>query len=103
MLKKTRGYWGRKSKTYRNAKQQLIKSMQYATRDRRRKKREFRSLWITRLAAAARLNGLSYSRLIDGLKKANVRLDRKSLSEIAIRDPQGFQEISKVAQAALAA
>ncbi|MBI4178277.1 50S ribosomal protein L20 [bacterium] len=100
LLKDARGYWGRKSKTYREAKTQLMQSGFYATRDRRARKRDFRALWITRLTAAARASGISYSRLIHALKKSKVELNRKSLSEIAARDPAGFGEILKLAQAA---
>ena len=100
VLKEARGYWGRKSKIYREAKQQLLQSGFYATRDRRAKKRDYRSLWITRITAAARSAGISYSQFMDRLKKANVTLNRKSLSELAARDPAGFSEVIKVAQAA---
>lgn len=100
VLKDARGYWGRKSKIYREAKPQLQQGGFYATRDRRARKRDFRGLWIIRITAAARNAGLSYSRLMAGLKRAKVALDRKSLSEIAARDPGGFSEIVKVAQAA---
>lgn len=100
LLKDARGYWGRKSKTYREAKTQLMQSGFYATRDRRARKRNFRALWITRVTAAVRAAGVSYSRFISGLKRAKIELDRKSLSEIAARDPAAFSEIVKVAQAA---
>ncbi len=100
LLRDARGYFGRKSKIYREAKPQLMQGGFYATRDRRAKKGEFRSLWIIRLTAAARSAGLSYSHLIARLKRANVALNRKSLSEIAARDPSGFSELIKVAQAA---
>ncbi len=100
LLKDARGYWGRKSKLYREAKAQLQQSKYYATRDRRARKGEFRSLWITRITAAAHSHGLSYSRLIAGLKRAGVELNRKSLSEIAARDPAGFAEIANAAKAA---
>lgn len=100
LLKDARGYWGRKSKIYREAKPQRMQSGFYATRDRRARKRNFRALWITRMTAAARSAGISYSRLVDALKRSKVELNRKSLSEIAARDPAGFTEIVKVAQAA---
>lgn len=100
VLKEARGYWGRKSKIYREAKTQLLQSGFYSTRDRRAKKRDYRALWITRITAAAHLNGISYSRFISGLKRARVELNRKSLSEIAARDPAGFSEIVKTAKAA---
>lgn len=100
LLKDARGYWGRKSKLYRQAKPQLQQSGFYATRDRRARKRDFRALWIIRITAASRLGGLSYTKLIAGLKRAKVALNRRSLSEIAARDPGAFSEIVKVAQAA---
>ena len=100
VLKEARGYWGRKSKIYREAKPQLMQSGFYATRDRRARKRNFRALWITRISAASHQAGVSYNHLISGLKKAKVELNRKSLSEIAARDPAAFSEIVKVAQAA---
>lgn len=100
LLKDARGYWGRKSKIYREAKPQLMQSGFYATRDRRARKRDFRGLWITRISAAAHTAGVSYSKLMAALKQAKIELNRKSLSEIAARDPAGFSEIVKVAQAA---
>jgi large subunit ribosomal protein L20 len=87
----------------RSVKETLIRAGVYAFRDRRAKKRNFRRLWITRLTAACRCNGINYSRFIAGLKKANVTLDRKSLSEIAVRDPAGFAVIADTAKAALQA
>jgi large subunit ribosomal protein L20 len=103
LLKDARGYVGRASKTYRVAKQQLIKSGQYATRDRRARKRVIRALWIIRIAAAARIDGISYSKFINGLKKAEITLNRKSLADIAARDPKAFSELTKLAQQSLAA
>ncbi len=100
VLKDARGYWGRKSKIYREAKQQLLQSRFYATRDRRARKRDYRALWITRITAAVHQHGLSYSHFIAALKRASVELNRKLLSEIAARDPAGFSEIVKAAQAA---
>lgn len=100
VLKAARGYWGRKSKIYREAKPQLQQSGFYATRDRRDRKGDFRGLWITRITAAVRAAGMSYSAFIARLKKANVTLNRKSLAEIAARDLQAFSEIVKVARAA---
>lgn len=100
VLKEARGYWGRKSKIYREAKPQLMQSGFYATRDRRARKRDYRALWITRIGAAAHQAGVSYNQLIASLKKAGVTLNRKSISEIAARDPNGFTELVKVAQAA---
>ena len=99
-LKAARGYYGMKSRSYKNAKQQVRHSMQYQYRDRRVKKREFRKLWITRINAAARLNGMSYSTFINGLKKAGVELDRKVLADIAVNDEKAFSELVKVAQKA---
>lgn len=99
-LKAARGYYGMKSRSYKNAKQQVRRSMQYQYRDRRVKKREFRKLWITRINAAARLNGMSYSTFINGLKKAGVELDRKVLADIAVNDEKAFSELVKVAQKA---
>ena len=90
ILKAAKGYFGHKSKLFKVANQQVMKSGNYAYRDRRAKKRDFRKLWITRINAAARINGLSYSRFMNGLKKANILLDRKVLADIAVRDPAGF-------------
>jgi large subunit ribosomal protein L20 len=100
LLKDARGYWGRKSKIYREAKPQRQQSGFYATRDRRARKRDYRGLWITRITAAAHLDGVSYSALIAGLKRAGIELNRKLLSEIAARDPAGFSAIVKTVQAA---
>lgn len=97
-LKLARGYWGRKSKTFRAANQQMLKSLSYAYRDRRVRKREFRRLWITRINAAARLQGLSYSRLMNGLNKAGVEVNRKVLADLAVRDEQAFGELVSVAK-----
>ena len=101
ILKQAKGYFGKKSKLFKVANQQVLKSGNYAYRDRRNKKRDFRKLWITRINAAARLNGMSYSRFMDGLKKAGVELDRKGLSDIAITDPKGFTALVEKAKAAL--
>lgn len=103
VLKKAKGYYGARSRVYRVAKQAVIKAGQYAYRDRRQKKRQFRSLWITRINAAARECGLSYSRLIDGLHKANIEVDRKILAELAVDDKAGFAALADKAKAALAA
>ena len=102
VLSAARGYYGMKSRSYKNAKQQVIKSGQYQYRDRRNKKREFRRLWITRINAACRLNGMSYSRFMDGLKKAGVELDRKVLSDIAVTDAGAFTALTEIAKKALA-
>ena len=101
IIKQAKGYWGHKSKLFKVANQQVLKSGNYAYRDRRNKKRDFRKLWIARINAAARLNGMSYSRFMDGLKKSGVELDRKVLSDIAITDPKGFTALVEKAKAAL--
>ncbi|MEY2700326.1 MAG: hypothetical protein RIQ52_1081 [Pseudomonadota bacterium] len=98
IMKQAKGYYGARSRVYRVAKQAVIKAGQYAYRDRRQRKRQFRALWITRINAAARECGLSYSRLIDGLKKASVDIDRKVLADIAVRDKQAFAELARIAQ-----
>lgn len=102
VLKKAKGYYGARSKLFKTAKQAVIKAGQYAYRDRRQRKRQFRALWIARINAAARLHGLSYSRLIDGLNKANVDLDRKVLADLAVRDPAAFEAVAEQAKASLA-
>lgn len=102
ILKQAKGYYGARSRVYRVAKQAVIKAGQYAYRDRRQRKRQFRALWITRINAQARECGLSYSRLIDGLKKANIDLDRKVLADIAVRDKEAFAAIAEQAKTALA-
>jgi len=101
VLKKAKGYYGARSKLYKTAKQAVIKAGQYAYRDRRQRKRQFRALWITRINAAARLNGLSYSQLINGLSKAEVDIDRKVLADIAVHDPDAFGAIVAQAKTAL--
>ena len=101
ILKLAKGYFGHKSKLFKVANQAVMKSLTYAYRDRRNKKREFRKLWITRINAAARLNGLSYSRFINGLSRAQIKLDRKILADIAVKDPVGFAELCSKAKAAL--
>jgi large subunit ribosomal protein L20 len=103
VLKKAKGYYGARSRVYRVAKQAVIKAGQYAYRDRRQKKRQFRSLWITRINEAARECGLSYSRLINGLHKAEIEVDRKVLAELAVEDKAGFAALAEKAKAALAA
>lgn len=102
VLSKAKGYYGARSRTYRVAAQAVTKAGQYAYRDRRAKKRVFRALWITRINAEARNNGLSYSRLMDGLNKANIEIDRKVLADIAVHDKDGFAAIAEKAKAALA-
>lgn len=98
VLKQAKGYFGSKHRLYKTAKEQLMHSGQYAFRDRKQKKRDFRKMWIARINAACRLNGISYSRFIEGLTKAGVEVNRKMLSEIAINDPKAFAELVKVAQ-----
>lgn len=101
ILKLARGYFGHKSKLFKVANQQVMKSLSYAYRDRRSKKRDFRKLWITRINAAARLNGLSYSRFINGLSRAQIALDRKVLADIAVKDPAGFTALCEKARQSL--
>ncbi|MGI6032256.1 MAG: 50S ribosomal protein L20 [Coriobacteriales bacterium] len=102
IMKQAKGYYGAKSRQYKAAKEQVQHSLQYAYRDRRNKKREIRRLWITRINAAARINGLSYSVFMHGLKEAGVELDRKVLSDMAINDPEGFAELCNIAKKAVA-
>ena len=102
ILKKAKGYYGARSKLFKTAKQAVIKAGQYAYRDRRQRKRQFRALWITRINAAARLHGLSYSRLINGMNRAEMAVDRKVLADIAVHDPEAFGVIADQAKAALA-
>jgi len=101
VLKKAKGYYGARSRVYRVAKQAVIKAEQYAYRDRRQKKRQFRSLWIVRINAAAREVGLSYSQLINGLKHAEIHIDRKILADIAVHDKPAFANIAAQAKASL--
>ena len=102
VLKKAKGYYGARSRVYRVATQAVTKAGQYAYRDRRQKKRVFRALWIARINAGARDNGLSYSRLINGLKRAEIEIDRKMLADLAIADKPAFAAICKQAESALA-
>ena len=97
VLKQAKGYRGAKSRSYRAANEQVMKSLQYAYRDRRARKGEFRRLWISRINAAARQNGTTYSRLIAGLKAADFEVDRKMLAEIAVNDPDAFRQIVEMA------
>lgn len=101
-LKLAKGYWGGKSRLYKTAKEAITRAGQYAYRDRRNKKRDFRRLWITRINAAVRLHGLSYSQFMNGLIKAGVALDRKVLADLAVKDAAAFSEVVKQAQAQLA-
>jgi large subunit ribosomal protein L20 len=103
VLDQAKGYYGRKSTHYRYAKEQVEHSLVYAYRDRRNKKRTFRQLWIVRINAAARANGLSYNQLMNGLTKAGVELDRKSLADLAVADPAAFTVVAETAKAALGA
>ena len=102
ILDRAKGYFGARSRVYRVAKQAVIKAGQYAYRDRRQKKRQFRALWITRINAASRANGLTYSRLIAGLRKAAIGLDRRVLADLAVHDKDAFASIVEKARAALA-
>ena len=99
VLKLAKGYRGARSKLFRSATEAVDRALNYAFRDRRVKKRDFRSLWITRINAAARINGLSYSKLIHGLKLAKVEIDRKDMADLAVSDPKGFTAIAAVAKA----
>ena len=101
VLKLAKGYRGARSKLFRSATEAVDRALNYAFRDRRVKKRDFRSLWITRINAASRINGLSYSKFIFGLKKANVQIDRKVLADIAVSDPAGFSQIADLAKAGI--
>jgi large subunit ribosomal protein L20 len=102
-FKQARGFRGGRSKLWRTVSESLVRSWAYATGDRRRKKRDFRRLWIVRISAAARMRGLNYSQLIDGLNKAKIEINRKQLSELAIHDPAAFDKLVEEAQAARAA
>ncbi|WP_226583602.1 50S ribosomal protein L20 [Halobacillus litoralis] len=101
VLKLAKGYYGSKHALFKTAKQQVMKSGQYAYRDRRQKKRDFRKLWIARINAAARLNDISYSRLMHGLKLAGIEVNRKMLADLAVNDAQGFASLAEQAKSAL--
>jgi len=101
VLEQAKGYWGLKSVSYKRAKEQVEKSLTYAYRDRKVRKRTFRSLWITRINAAARANGLSYNQFIAGCKAAEIELDRKVLADLAVSDPAAFAKVAEQAKAAL--
>ena len=103
ILEQAKGYYGARSRVFRVAKQAVTKAQQYAYIGRKQKKRQFRSLWIVRINAAARLHGLSYSRLMNGLKKANIELDRKALADLAVHDIAAFGSVAEQAKRALAA
>lgn len=98
LLKATKGYWGARSKLYSKASETYVRAMVYAFRDRKRKKRDFRKLWIIRINAAAKQRGMNYSRFINGLTKANVEIDRKILSETAVNDPTAFDELVELSK-----
>ena len=98
ILKQAKGYWGRRSKLHRTAKDAVAKSLQYAYRDRRARKRDFRRLWVTRISAACRAEGISYSRFIEGLNKAEIQVNRKALSNMAIEDPGAFKQLVDTAK-----
>ena len=98
MMKLAKGYWGAKSKQYRAAKEQVARSLRYAYIGRKLRKREFRRLWITRINAAARLNGMSYSTFIAGLKKNNIEVNRKMLADLAVNDAAGFAKLVEIAR-----
>ena len=103
VISQAKGYYGRRKNVFRVATQAVTKAGQYAYRDRRQKKRQFRALWITRINAAARLNGLSYSRFMDGLKKAEIDIDRKVLAELAVHNEEAFAALAEQAKAGLSA
>ena len=98
LLKSVKGFWGDRSKQFQQARRALMHALVYAYRDRRVKKREFRSLWIARINAACRQTGISYSRFTNGLKKAKVALDRKVLADLAVKDPKAFKKLIEIAQ-----
>jgi large subunit ribosomal protein L20 len=100
LMSQAKGYWGSRSRRFRVARQTVMKALSYAYRDRRHRKRDFRRLWIIRINAAARLHGLSYSRLVNGLKQAGINLDRKILADMAVRDPAGFTRVVEQVQRA---
>ncbi len=99
IMKLAKGYFGSKSKQYRSAKEQVARSLRYAYIGRKLRKRDFRSLWITRINAAARLNGMSYSTFINGLKKQNITVNRKMLADLAVNDPAAFTKLVEIAKA----
>ncbi|WP_349408102.1 50S ribosomal protein L20 [Pseudalkalibacillus sp. SCS-8] len=103
VLKLAKGYFGAKHKLFKVAQQQVFKSLRYAYRDRRQKKRDFRKLWITRINAAARMNGISYSRMMHGLKQAGIDVNRKMLAELAVNDEKAFAELASKAKESLKA
>lgn len=102
ILKLAKGYWGKRSKSFRMANETVMKALHYARRHRREKKREFRSLWIARINAAARLNGMNYNTLVNGLKKAGVQINRQMLADLAISDEKAFHDLVEVARTKVA-
>jgi large subunit ribosomal protein L20 len=98
ILRQAKGYWGAKSKLIRSAKESVEKALQYSYRDRRQRRREFRKLWITRINAAVRKEGMNYSNFINGLKRNNVNIDRKILADMAVHDPDALRELVQIAQ-----
>ncbi|RPJ06588.1 MAG: 50S ribosomal protein L20 [Spirochaetaceae bacterium] len=103
LLKQAKGFWGRRGSAFRAAKDAVAKALNYAYRDRRQKKRDFRSLWISRISAICRANGITYSRLVEGMRKADITINRKTLSNLAIEDPTAFLAIVEKAKKAVAA
>jgi large subunit ribosomal protein L20 len=103
ILDRAKGYWGKRSKLFRTAKDQVMKSLRYAYRDRRNKKRDFRSLWIARISAACRAEGMTYSRFMGGLIRANIQLNRKALSNLSIEDAVAFKALVEKSKQALGA
>ncbi|MBX6378414.1 MAG: 50S ribosomal protein L20 [Clostridia bacterium] len=101
ILKLAKGYWGGRHRLFRPANETVMRALWYAYRDRRNRKRDFRRLWITRVNAAARLNGLTYSRFMNGLRRAGVRVNRKMLADLAVRDPEAFRALVEKAKAVL--
>ena len=97
-LKRAKGFWGGRRKLYRTARETVQRAMAFATRDRRKKKRVFRNLWVIRINAACRKNGISYSKMIAGLKRAKINLNRKSLAEIAVKDAEAFKQLTDLAK-----
>ncbi|QRN41728.1 MAG: 50S ribosomal protein L20 [Neisseriaceae bacterium] len=102
IIKQAKGYRGRRKNVYRIAKQAVMKAGQYSYRDRRQRKRQFRQLWIIRINAAAKINGMTYSRLIDGLKKASIEIDRKVLADLAVHNKEAFAQLAETAKKSLA-
>lgn len=100
VMRKARGYWGGRSRLYQSAVEAVLRAGRFAYRDRRNRKRDFRRLWITRINAAARLNGLTYSTLMDGLRRAQVAIDRKQLADLAVKDAGAFTRLAEVARGA---